>query len=154
MTAPRALQPPNFPGGVQVVQALEPTVAFYRFLYHEVGHHWAWTDRTMLDDAALSTLITDPRIEIHVLWVNGVPAGFVELDLRPSPELEIAYFGLMRPFIGRGLGRLFLSWAIDRAWSHPISRLTVHTCTLDHPNALDNYKRRGFEVYRVVQELW
>lgn len=144
----------DLPQGVQVVRATSPTVAYYRFLYHEVGDQWVWTDRKRLEDAALAKLIQDPRIEIDVLWVDGVPAGFAELDFRKSPLMQLAYFGLMAPFIGRGLGRLFLTWTIDRAWQRAISKLTVHTCTLDHPNALQNYKNRGFVPVRVVDEVW
>ncbi|MEO1016497.1 MAG: GNAT family N-acetyltransferase [Pseudomonadota bacterium] len=154
MTARPSRPPARLPSGVQVVRAQAPTVAFYRFVYHEVGNQWIWTDRKRMSDAALKAVIEDPRIEIETLWVDGVPAGFAELDYRRRPQMELAYFGLMTPFIGRGLGRIFLEWVIDRAWQRPISRLDVHTCTLDHPSALANYKRRGFAAYRTVEEMW
>lgn len=144
--------PPN----VQVVHAKKPAIRFYRFLYDAVGSEWLWVDRKKLDDRELSAIIEDDRVEVHVLWVDGCPAGYVELDLRDLPEIEIAYFGIMREYFGRGLGKLLLSWAVDEAFTRKPSRLWVHTCNLDHRAALPNYQRCGFAIYktdRVIQEL-
>jgi GNAT superfamily N-acetyltransferase len=86
------------------------------------------------------------------MYTGGVPAGFVELDRRREDEVEIAYFGLLPEFIGRGLGRYLLAWSIDKAFAlapEGIShRLWVHTCNHDHPEALALYQRAGFDVYR------
>jgi len=83
--------------------------------------------------------------EVHVLHVDGVPAGFAELDCR-TDEIELLQFGLMHEFIGQGLGKYFLQWTIDHAWSLSPRRLWLHTCTLDHPNALPNYQKAGFAI--------
>jgi GNAT superfamily N-acetyltransferase len=79
--------------------------------------------------------------------VGGVPAGYAELDCRHSGEIELAYFGLIPEFIGRGLGAYFLAWAVDRAWQREPRRLWVHTCSLDHPRALATYRAIGFAEY-------
>jgi GNAT superfamily N-acetyltransferase len=71
----------------------------------------------------------------------------VELDRRVDGEVEIAYFGLMPDYIGRGLGPALLGWALERAWSYRPRRVWLHTCSLDHPKALAVYRRAGFEVY-------
>ena len=89
----------------------------------------------------------DPKVEVNVLWVEGVPAGLMELDLRSPSEIQLLYFGLMPDFIGRGLGRFALDWTVDRAWSFQPSRFWVHTCDLDHPHALPNYQRAGIVIY-------
>jgi GNAT superfamily N-acetyltransferase len=81
---------------------------------------------------------------MHVLHVDGTPAGFAELDRRQPDEVELVQFGLMAPFIGQGLGKWFLQWAIDKAWSYQPKRFWLHTCTLDHPAALPNYTKAGF----------
>jgi GNAT superfamily N-acetyltransferase len=141
------------PEGVTVVQAKRPTPRFYRFLYQAVGAEWLWTDRDKIDDRELRAIIHDPFVETHVLWVEGCPAGYVELDLRFAPEIEIAYFGIMREYFGRGLGKLFLSWTIDEAFRRKPSRLWVHTCNLDHPAALPNYQRCGFVKYKTARVL-
>jgi GNAT superfamily N-acetyltransferase len=100
-----------------------------------------------MDDEALTQNICDPMVEVNVLWVEGVPAGLMELDRRPELEIELFYFGLIPDFIGKGLGRFALDWVVDRAWSHRPSRFWVHTCDLDHPNALSVYQKAGFAIY-------
>ena len=113
-----------------------------------MGSDWNWTSRKKLSEAALAAIIHDPRDEVHVLLVDGVPAGFVELDRRVEGEIEITQFGLMREFIGQGLGKYFLHWSIDQAWTYGPQRLWLHTCTLDHPNALPNYQKAGFVIFK------
>ena len=92
--------------------------------------------------------IEDEAVEIYVLYADGAPAGFAELDRRSRGEIELAYFGMMPFFIGRGLGRYLLAWAIERAWSYEPERLAVNTCTLDHPKALPLYQQLGFKPYK------
>jgi GNAT superfamily N-acetyltransferase len=132
---------------VEVRWARRPTVSFYRYLYSAVGEPWTWTVRRLLSDAELATILEDPRVEVNVLWVGGVPAGYAELDRRALPDIELAYFGLMPEFIGRGLGAYLLDWAIHHAWRAQLRRLWVHTCDLDHPRALDLYQRLCFRIY-------
>src|SRR5262249_30994722 len=112
----RAVPPPK--GGLAVVHAEKPPVAYYRSLYDAVGRDYDWTSRKKLSDAELAALLNDPRLEVHVLLAEGVPAGFAELDWRTEGEIELVQFGLMPEFIGQGLGRYFLQWTIDRAWSY------------------------------------
>jgi GNAT superfamily N-acetyltransferase len=142
----RVVPPPR--EGLVVVHAREPTVAYYRFLYDSVGRDYDWTSRKKLSDAELAALLHDARLEVHVLMAEGVPAGFAELDRRTEGEIELVQFGLMPEFIGQGLGRFFLRWAIDRAWSYAPARFWLHTCTKDHPAALPNYLKAGFAVYK------
>ncbi len=133
--------------GVEVRRAVRPTVSFYRYLYHTVGGDWSWGGRRLMDDDTLLTNIRDAAVEVNVLWVEGVPAGLMELDRRQPDEIELLYFGLIPDFIGCGLGRFALDWTIDRAWSFQPSRFWVHTCDLDHPNALSVYQKAGFSIY-------
>ncbi len=142
----RTIPPPR--DGLNIVHAKRPTVAYYRFLYDTVGNKWHWTSLKKLSDAALAAIIHDPKDEVHVLMADGVPAGYVELDRRTGSEIEITQFGLMPEFIGQGLGKYFLQWAIDKAWSYQPTRLWLHTDTLDHPAALPNYQKAGFVIYK------
>ena len=139
---------------VALLWARKPTVAFYRFLYDSVGGPWLWWERRALDDASLRREIQDENVEIFVLHVNGVPAGYAELDRREPPDIELAYFGLMPDFIGRGLGRYLLTWAIDTAWNHEPRRLWVNTNSLDHPKALALYQRCGFRPYKQEPKVF
>jgi GNAT superfamily N-acetyltransferase len=138
---------------VALLRARQPTVAFYRFLYSNVGADWLWYERRAMDDDELAAIIQDDEVEVYVLYVEGVPAGYAELDRRTKPEIELAYFGLMPEFIGRGLGDYLLSTAIDIAWSYEPSRLWVNTNTLDHPRALPLYQRHGFVPYGQEQRI-
>lgn len=136
------------PEDAVVVRASPPTVSFYRYLYNTVGEPWHWHDRRRLSDAELEAIVTDPRVEVQVLYLRGTPAGYAELDRRVRGEVELAYFGLLPEFTGRGIGPALLDWTIDRAWASSPARLWVHTCTLDSPRALPVYLRAGFRVYR------
>jgi GNAT superfamily N-acetyltransferase len=136
-----------------LMRAEDCTVSFYRYLYNTVGEPWLWFERRIIDDAALAAQIHRPGIEIFVLYVRGVPAGFFELDTAAPRETKLCYFGLVPEFIGRRLGPYLLQAAIDRAWSRPIDRFWLHTSTFDHPKALRVYQQAGFVVYarRAVQ---
>lgn len=139
------LTPPR--DDLQVMRAVQPTVSFYRYLYDTVGEPWLWYERRQMAPEALRAIIQHPQIEVYVLYVAGVPAGYAELDRTQPGQIELAYFGLLPAFIGQRLGRYLLHWAIATAWSHAPRRLWVHTCTLDHPNALPVYQKAGFVPY-------
>jgi len=148
MTVPPTAPPPPKPlGNLAILRAEKPNVAFYRFLYDGVGAMWRWYMRRAMRDAELAEIIEDDGVEVYVLYDGGVPAGYFELDLRRMPEIELAYFGLMPEFVGRGFGPLLLRQAIDTAWARGPERLWVHTCTEDHPKALAVYQKAGFQVY-------
>jgi len=138
---------PGWPERAVVRRAERPTLSFYRYLYNTVGADWEWYERRRLGDDALAAIVHDDAVEVHVLHVRGVPAGFVELDRRIEEEVEIAYFGLIPEYVGRGFGPPLLGWALERAWSFGPRRVWLHTCSLDHPKALAVYRRAGFQVY-------
>jgi GNAT superfamily N-acetyltransferase len=138
---------------ISIIRARRPTVSYYRYLYDAVGAPWMWFERKVLDDSSLAAIIQDPRVSVYVMYTDGVPAGYVELDARVAGEVEIAYFGLLPEFIGRGLGRYLLEWTVDTAFSQELSRLWVHTCNHDHPGALANYQRCGFQPYRQERQV-
>ncbi len=153
MTEPPAAPPPPPPlVKLALLKADEPTVSFYRFLYNTVGGPWSWYERRLMDDETLAAIVQSADVEIYVLYVGGVPAGYGELDFHENPDVELAYFGLMPEFIGRRLGWYFLRAMIDEAWSRKPDRLWVNTCTLDHPSALKMYLRAGFVSYRQETE--
>ena len=85
----RVVLPPR--EGLAVVHAKKPTVAFYRFLYDAVGRDYDWTSRKKLSVAELAALLHNPRLEVHVLMAEGVPAGFAELDRRTEGEIDAAH---------------------------------------------------------------
>jgi len=134
-------------GKLALMRAEGCTVSFYRYLYETVGTPWVWFERRQWSDSALAAELAKPTTEIFVLHVGGVPAGYFELNAAEPHQTELCYFGLAPEFIGRRLGPFLLNAAIEQAWSHPIERFWVHTCTFDHPRALPLYQRAGFVVY-------
>ena len=134
---------------LQVVQSHEPLPDFYRFLYGTVGRDYAWTARLGWTDDQLRGHLLRSALTLLVLYVRGTPAGFIELDTDSSdPGTEVAYFGLFSHFHGRGLGKHLLSVGVARAFEDGAQRVWVHTCTLDGPHALANYRARGFVPFR------
>ncbi|GBQ83380.1 GNAT family N-acetyltransferase [Gluconobacter albidus] len=133
----------------------DEVVALYRFLYLTVGQDYCWWMRRSMPDAELGEILHDPAVHFMVLRDSrGEPAGFYELDLRQGGDANLAYFGLLPQAMGRGLGRVLLDHAVARAFGAGSWRLRVNTCTLDHPNALPNYRRAGFSVRHIVSETW
>ncbi|MFZ1816103.1 MAG: GNAT family N-acetyltransferase [Rhizobiaceae bacterium] len=136
-----------------LIRSQDMPVAFYRYLYEQVGRDYHWYLRRVMDDAQLAAIIHAPTTEITVLYANGNPAGFIELDTSRMPdEVELAYFGICRGFTGMGIGRWFLNSAIEAAWAHGPGKVTVHTNTLDHPAALSLYQKLGFEPVATSEE--
>lgn len=119
-----------------------------RFLYELVGQPWTWHDKLSWSESQWKSYAEDDGLRTFVAYHDGVHAGYFELSFY-NGETEIAYFGLAPDFIGRGLGGPLLSRAIEEAWNMNPCRVWVHTCTLDHPAALANYKARGMTVYRT-----
>jgi len=132
-------------------------VHFYRYLYNTVGGPWLWYERRVMSDAALRAIVRDSAVDIYVLYAEGVPAGYAELDRRSQAkqenDIELAYFGLIPDFIGGGLGGYLLDWTIDTAWRHAPRRLWVNTCNLDHPRAFQTYQRAGFAPYKQITKV-
>jgi GNAT superfamily N-acetyltransferase len=143
---------------VALLRLARPAAAFYRYLYAAVGEPWFWYERRLLPDAELETLIRAEGIEITVLYADGEPAGYAEMDYRDKggrsesdrseSGANLAYFGLVPRFIGHGLGGFFLDRTVEEAWRRGARRLWVHTCTLDHPRALALYQKAGFVPYK------
>ncbi len=142
-----ALKTPPPPAGTSLLRAHAPPVHFYRYLYDAVGRDYVWVNRKRMNDEDLAAIIHDREVEIYVLYVNGSPAGFAELDFRDMPDVELAFLGLMPEFQGRGLGYHLLSQALAIAWARAPRRLHVQTCTLDHPRALPLYQKFGFTPF-------
>jgi len=132
---------------VALMRAVKPPLHFYRYLYDVIGRDFAWVDRNPLSDQALEALIHAETTAIRILYVEGSPAGFFELDSSRADALWLQYLGLVPDFHGRGLGKFLLAEAVTAAWETSPERLRVETCTLDDPRALPLYQRVGFVPY-------
>ncbi len=149
MAAPPPVLPPRpVTPRLALMKADAIPLHFYRYLYATIGHDWLWVERLTLDDDALAERVQHEGIEIFVLYANGAPAGYFELDLAGGDIVDLVYFGLMPQWTGRKIGPWFLGCAISQAFSAGAERLTINTCTLDHPGALRLYQRIGFQAVR------
>ncbi len=146
-TRPDLVLPPLPGGKIAILKAVAPPFHFYRYLYDIIGRSHYWVDRKKLSDGELGALLQDDDLYLYVLYVDGCPAGMAEFDFRQMPTGQLAYFGLVPDYIGRGLGHYFLFQSVLMAWDRPINKLKVNTCTLDHPRALPLYQRAGFIPY-------
>jgi GNAT superfamily N-acetyltransferase len=121
---------------------------YNRFLYHFIGNEWQWFAKQSWSNDDWREYVENENLRTWVGYMLGTPAGYYELRKQENDNIEIAYFGLAKPFIGQGLGGYLLSHAIKSAWEWGAKRVWVHTCTLDHPNALENYQSRGMRIYK------
>jgi GNAT superfamily N-acetyltransferase len=147
----RPARPSAFP--VQLVRVDIPCPELNRFLYTAVGARWWWYSRLSWDYAQWLSYLDRPDLETWVAYVSGTPAGDFELERQPDAAVELAYFGLLPRFIGKGIGGHLLTLAITRAWEMGAQRVWVHTCTLDHPQALSNYQACGFRIVQVEERI-
>ena len=126
----------------------ECPASFHRYLYAEVGRAFHWVDRLGWTDEETLAYLASPTVSLWVLYLSGAPAGYFELKRHEDASVEIAYFGLLPDYIGRGWGKFLLAEAVRAAWGLTPTRVWLHTCTLDHPAALPNYVQRGFRPVR------
>jgi GNAT superfamily N-acetyltransferase len=123
----------------------------YLYYYTKIGLELNWLDRLLLPKEQLRKIINAPDVEIFVMKVDEMETGYVEFII-DKVFVELNYFGLFPECIGKGLGKYFLNWCIQKAWSYDPKWIQVNTCDLDHPNALPNYRKLGFKEYKTVIE--
>lgn len=137
--------------GVRIECMDETDLGFYRYLYQSVGEAHRWRDRLVMPNSELRAILNSSKTHVFVLYVNGAPAGYVELNQQDS-STEIAYFGLRAEYHGRGLGKHLLSFGVQKAFDLGTKRVWLHTCNLDGVHALSNYRKRGFRPYMEERE--
>ena len=145
--APKRRNLPAPPGKLALLRAEKPTVSFYRYLYNTVGERCFWWERRPIADNRLKSELQNRAIEIYVLYVNGVPAGFSELDMRDvgtTGDCELTRLGLIPEFMHRGYGRYLLTWTVDAAWRHDPGRIVATVRSLDDPRAAALFQWAGF----------
>jgi RimJ/RimL family protein N-acetyltransferase len=133
-----------WPEGVSFEREQGMALADYRALYDMVGRKWHWVNRRHLDDRQLAALIHHPATEIFVLRRQGSPIGYVELNYKLFPQVEIVFLGLVEGEIGNGLGPLVMKSCMQIIKARDPKRVIIQTCTLDHPSALRLYQKTGF----------
>ncbi len=143
----RASQP------VSIERFTEPDAERYRALVRRIGEPYLWQSPLLITDEQFTQQVRDPDVEIYVLRSGGQDEGILQLDFRQAGECEVRLFGVSERLRGSGSGRKLMNYAIQTAWARPIRRLWLHTCTLDHPDALPFYVRSGFAPFKRQIEI-
>ncbi len=152
MRSPEQLRPKRCADvRVQVREQKEPNWRFNRDLYFAVGEQWHWIDKRPWTDEQWKEYAAALELRTFGAYYDNVLAGYYELRQDDEGGVEIAYFGLLPEFVGRGLGGALLTSAIEEGWRMSPKRVWVHTCNRDHPKALANYQARGMIVYKVEE---
>ena len=139
------------PGGnYSLNQVFPKDFQLNKFFYKQIGRNYRWNDRLVWDDKKWMNYVSNPNVFTFVLKDNEDIAGFFELIYHKDKfEVEIAYFGLLKDYIDKKLGGYMLTEAIKIAFSYKVKKVWVHTCSLDHKNALKNYLSRGMKIYNT-----
>lgn len=149
MRSPEALRGKQPPAGFTVTEVDPPEPELNRRWYCAVGAAWRWTDRLPWPGEQWRRHVEREELETWLGRLEGRECGYFELERQDGGDVEIAYFGLLPEFLGRGLGGPLLTAAAARAWAVPgTRRVWLHTCTHDHPRALANYLARGFTPFK------
>src|ERR1700754_1082532 len=144
---------PDPPGAWTLRRVETPDLDWYRDLHRRIGEEWLWTSRLRVTDAELAAIIRPPLLEVYPLVQDGCDEALLELDFREAGQCELVYFGVTAKLIGGGAARWLMNRAVERAWSQPIARVLLHTCTFDHPAAVAFYQRSGFRAFRRQIEI-
>ena len=121
-----------------------------KFLYKEIGKKHSWIDRLIWSDKKWTDYINTSGVFTYILKNNEDLVGYFEQNIHyQKDECEIAYFGILEEYIGKKIGAYLLSEAIKKSFEGKVKRVWVHTCSLDHKNALNNYISRGMRIFKT-----
>ena len=130
-----------------------PDLDWYRDLFRRIGEPWLWFSRLRMRDDELQAIIHSDDVDIFALSYNEVDAGLLEFDRRRMPDIQLTFFGIVPELIGKGAGRALLQYGLAAEWKRHPQRVWLHTCTHDHPRALEFYGKAGFVAYKRGIEI-
>lgn len=133
---------------------IAPELGPYRALFRRVGERWLWFSRLSLSDVALGALLSDPSVRVFTVREGEDVVGLLELDDRVPGTCQLMFVALLPELAGQGHGRWLLAEALRLAWRPGVERVTVRTCTLDHPAALRAYMNAGFTAVGREVEIF
>ena len=140
----------NSPKDYQIKLIEPPNFQLNKFFYKNIGKKHKWVDRLIWTESQWIDYVSNKKVNTYVFKYKDDLAGFFELVFHlEKKEVEIAYFGLLEEFQEKKLGSYLLYQAIRKSFTENIDRVWVHTCSLDHKNALNNYVARGMKVFKT-----
>ncbi len=150
MHSAAALKVKRLPKWLYVKECVEPQAKLNQFMYQAVGTPWKWVDKISWSEQIWQTYVERDNLRTWLALEEGSIAGYFELERSVEGDVEIIYFGLMPEYIDRGISSALLSFATEQAWQWDAKRVWVHTGDFDHPATLNNYKKRGFDLYEPM----
>ena len=136
---------PNF----KISEVDPPDFQLNKFFYRQIGKKHRWIDRLVWEDKKWIEYVENPKVKTYVLKDNSNLVGYYEtITDKDNDHSEIAYFGILEEYFGRKCGGYLLSEAINKLFEDGISRVWLHTCSLDHKNAIKNYLARGMKIFK------
>ena len=123
-----------------------PTPEFNFFMYQKIGSNYRWGGRQTWSQEDWIRHANGKNMQTWGAYIEGSPIGYYEIELTTDSISKIHCIGLIKSFIGKGLGGHLLSHAVDQAWKTGAKKIILNTCSHDHPNALSNYLNRGFTI--------
>ena len=142
-------QPVIFPENIKVYPETKKDININKFFYRQIGKDHFWRDRLLWSDKEWKNYINNRNLETCIMKINDDPIGFYEQEFhKDQNEIELIQMGILREYQGKKLGSLLLKYIIQRAFSRNIERLRVHTCSLDHKHALNNYLSKGLKIFK------
>ena len=144
------LQESEQPSEDYIVDLIEPTdFQLNKFFYKNIGKKHKWVDRLIWSEEQWIKYVSSKNVKTFVLKNNKDLVGFFELIIHfEKKEVEIAYFGILEEYQNKKLGSFLLSDAIKKSFKENVKRVWLHTCSLDHKNALYNYLARGMKIFK------
>jgi len=142
-------------GALEIRRWANPALSEYRALFRTIGLPWLWMSRLVMDSDAVEAIIHHGNVEIFKIADEaGTVIGMIELDYRIADECEIGFLGLIPEYSGQGHGHWLMHWILQQAWSRKgVRRVWLHTCSFDHPGALQFYRKHGFSPFRREIEI-
>ena len=144
------LQESEQPSEDYIVDLIEPTdFQLNKFFYKNIGKKHKWIDRLIWTEEQWIKYVSNKKVKTFVLKNKKDLVGFFELIIHSEKkEVEIAYFGILEEYQNKKLGSFLLSDAIKKSFQQNVERVWLHTCSLDHKNALNNYLARGMKIFK------
>jgi len=142
-------QPINLPKNVKISLETDKDININKFFYRQIGKDHFWRDRLLWSDNQWKKYINNKNLETVVMKINNNLVGFYEQEFHKNKnEIELIQMGILKEYQGRKLGSFLLKYIIQHAYTRNIKRLWVHTCSLDHKHALNNYLSRGLKIFK------
>lgn len=132
--------------GLRIEKVEIPCPELNKFFHTLVGYDYQWGGRSDWGRNKWYDYADRDELETWIAYMRGTPAGYFELEKQPNGDVQIPCIGLLPQFVGKGLGGVLLTRAVERAWELSERAVFLRTCSLDHPHALHNYLARGFHV--------